>query len=186
MSCSTLALHRVTAYLPLAQRDAWESLGNRFSGENAKFNFGDLWTLALVVAAAVGFILLLRWLQLRQEARRLSDDPRHLFDDLCLAHRLSRRDRHLLRQLAAAYHLETPSLLFVRPDLFDSACQMAGLEQHVASAARLRRELFRGLPEQPPAEVAVPEAPRATASTAVPGVAPSGSVAPVGLPAQQE
>ncbi len=136
--------------LPFAQRDAWESLGNRFSGEHAKLNLQDLWSLAGVVMAGIALVWLLRWLYQRQQARQLSCDPRHLFADLCRAHRVSHSDRRRLEHLANHHQLGVSAELFVRPDLFDPPC-LPEDEYDIRSVAAfegLRRKLFAGLEEE--------------------------------------
>jgi hypothetical protein len=131
--------------LPLAQRDAWESLGNRFSGEHAKLNLSDLWSLGGVLIAAVALIFLLRWVYHRQQARRFSCEPRHLFDDLCRTHRLRRGERKRLRMLAEHHDLASQAILFVRPDLFDAPQLPDDQPATLVECERLQRKLFAGL-----------------------------------------
>lgn len=148
-------------YLPLAQREAWESLGNRFSGDHANLNAQDLWSLAGVVMAGIALVWMLRWLYRLQQARHLSCNPRHLFADLCRAHRISRGDRRRLQSLADYHQLASSMLLFVRPDLFDPA----GLpddeadEQSTAAYERLRQKLFSGIEDAKRAPKVEPAAP---------------------------
>lgn len=130
----------------LAQRDAWESLGSRFSGKHAEFTMSDLWSLAAVVAAGVALVWLLHWLYRRQQRRRLSCEPRHLFADLCRAHRLNKADRKRLIALAEQHDLASPAHLFVRRDLFDfgHSPHDAPTRSHLL---RLEARLFAGLEE---------------------------------------
>lgn len=147
--------------IPLAQRDAWESLGNRFSGDHAEFNWGDLVALAGVILAIGALVWLLRWLYGMQQARRLSNEPRHLFADLCKAHRLDRRDRKRLELLSQQLDLATPATLFVRPDLFDQRGLLAHAidEQETIAYARLSDKLFAGLDALQPALAPTPAEP---------------------------
>ncbi len=128
----------------LAQREAWESLGNRFSGEHARLSASDLWSLGGLVLVGMVFVLLLRWLYNLQQARRLSCQPRHLFADLCRAHRLGRRDRKLLRALAEHHDVAAAAMLFVRPDLFDDE-NLPDDEKSADDYGRLKAKLFAGL-----------------------------------------
>lgn len=133
--------------LPLAQRDAWENLGNRFSGDHAQFQWTDLLALASIILAGVALVWLLRWLYNLQQARQLSSDPRHMFADLCKAHRLGRLDRKQLELLSQQLELTMPATLFVRPDLFDPQELMSrGLDdQQAAQYAQLSQKLFAGV-----------------------------------------
>lgn len=162
--------------LPLAQRDAWESLGNRFSGDHAKFNVQDLWGLLAVLLAGVALVWLLRWLYRRQQGRRLSCEPRHLFADLCAAHRLRRCDRKLLERLGEYHDPGVPAIVFVRPDLFDADCLPDADEKTVQALQRLKAKLFAGLesdgaaapPSPAPPQSASPVVAAPIASTEVP------------------
>lgn len=131
--------------LPLANREAWQSLGNRFSGDNAKFSTGDLWALLGILLVAAALVWLLNWLYRRQQARRLSNEPRHLFIDLCRVHRLSRRDCRLLQQLSEEADLPLAAMVFVRPDLFDPQALSTDNEKELAAYERLAAKLFAGL-----------------------------------------
>ena len=141
----------------LAQREAWESLGNHFSGEHAQLNLNDLWALGGVILAGAALVGLLRWLYGWQQARRLSCEPRHLFIDLCCAHRLRRCERKRLRELADHHDLLQPAVLFVRPDLYHVASLPDDDELTAECYRRLKNKLFAGLTEddvEPLADIA--------------------------------
>ncbi|WP_442481300.1 hypothetical protein [Aeoliella sp. SH292] len=142
-----------TSIALLAQRDLWEAMGSHFSGDNAKFNAQD-WSLLLgVVLLLAGFFTVLNWVYRWQQARKLSNEPRHLFDDLCRAHRLGRKDRKRLRVLAESHVLESPSTLFLRPDLFEGRNLPFEEEREVAAYEQLAGRLFEGLDAlKPPKE----------------------------------
>lgn len=130
----------------LAQREAWESLGSRFSGKHAQFTVEDLWSLGAVVLAGVALVWLLHWIYRRQQARRLSCEPRHLFADLCRAHRLSKSDRKWLMALAEQHDLASPADVFVRRDLFDLGHSPDDAPPR-SLLLRLEAKLFAGLEE---------------------------------------
>lgn len=138
----------------LAQRDAWESLGSRFSGKHAQFTLADLWSLAAVVLAGVALVWLLHWVYRRQQARRLSCEPRHLFADLCRAHRLGKADRKRLIALAERHNLASPAVLFVRRDLFATSHSLDDDSPTRSQLQRLEAKLFAGLAEAKPSESA--------------------------------
>jgi len=144
--------------LPLAQRETWERLGDRFSGRNAEVQWADLFSVGAVVCGAILFFFLLRWLHGLQEARRKSNDPRHLFNDLCSAHQVGYADRHRLYLLASAYDLASPGVLFVRPDYFRSGQLPEELFEDAEPLEELAKRLFAGLKEpanlseEPPAK----------------------------------
>src|SRR5690606_10924283 len=123
----------------------WEALGSRFSGDEAKFNTQDLWTLLGVVLLLAGFFSVLHWFYRWQQTRKESNEPRHLFDDLCRAHRLSRRDRKRLRLLAESHVLESPSTLFLRPDLFEVHSLPLEDDREARAYSALAEKLFEGL-----------------------------------------
>lgn len=154
--------------LPLANREAWESLGNRFSGDHAKFNMGDLWALLGILAATAALVWLLNWLYRRQQARRLSNDPHHLFIDLCRVHRLSRRDCRLLLQLSEELDLPMAAMVFVRPDLFDPMNLPTDNEKEQAAYERLADKLFAGLETLAPLSMPTVPAPPSSESTSQP------------------
>lgn len=143
----------LTSMALLAQRDLWEAMGSHFSGDKAKFNAQD-WSLLLgIVLLLAGFFTVLNWVYRWQQARKLSNEPRHLFDDLCRAHRLGRKDRKRLRVLAESHVLESPSALFLRPDLFEVTNLPVEEEGEIAAYEKLASRLFEGIDAlKPPKE----------------------------------
>jgi hypothetical protein len=146
-------MNQFASFALLAQRDLWEAMGSHFSGDKAKFNAQD-WSLLLgLVLLLAGFFAALNWLYRWQQARKLSNEPRHLFDDLCRAHRLGRKDRKRLRLLAESHVLESPSTLFLRPDLFEVRNLPVDEDREVAAYQQLAEKLFEGLDAlKPPKE----------------------------------
>ncbi|MCO6047239.1 hypothetical protein NG895_25345 [Aeoliella sp. ICT_H6.2] len=169
-------------WIPLANREAWQSLGDRFSGDHAKFNLGDLWALLGILLATLALVWLLNWLYRRQQARRMSNEPHHLFIDMCRAHRLSRRERNLLLQLRDELDLPMAATLFVRPDLLATENLPTDNEKDLAVYERLSTKLFAGLEAlQPRQTTAAMPAVSSTATQLV--VAPTTAV--VSVPVQQ-
>ena len=68
---------------------AWSDLGSRFSGRHAEIHWGDIATLVGVIVGGLGFVAVLYVMQRRQQQRAISNEPVHLFQDLCQAHDLS-------------------------------------------------------------------------------------------------
>lgn len=136
-----------TQLLPLAQREVWSRLGDRFSGKNAQFSASDWAMLIGVVLLAVAFIWGLRWIQQLQAGRRTSNQPRHLFDDLCAAHRLTRRERRLLRRMAVEAGFEVSAQLFLSPECFEDRDLAAECGIDSATLLELQHKLFAGLEE---------------------------------------
>lgn len=102
----------------LAQRDKWERLGDRFSGEAAEFNLQELLVLLVAALAAGALIWLLRAAARWQEGRSRQPNPRRLFNDLSRAHRLTRWERRALRELGESLGVRQPAEVFLRPDAF--------------------------------------------------------------------
>ena len=132
---------------PLGQREVWEHLGDRFSGKNAQIQTSELWALAAIGVGAALLIWLLVGLQRLRDRRLKSNHPQHLFQDLCAAHRLRYGDRHRLHLLAFAHQLESPAVVFVRPDLFQKSLLPKELQSEAAEYGRLAKKLFAGLEE---------------------------------------
>lgn len=122
----------------VAQRHNWERMGDKFSGDNARFQFSDIGWMLVFVAGA---LLLLWWLSVvtkRFEGYTSRPSPNRLFSDLCRAHKLNRSQRSLLRRLAESAGVEHPVSLFVHADKFDSAL----LPDDTSAIAELRARLF--------------------------------------------
>ena len=129
--------------LPLAQRDTWESLGNRFSGEHARFNPADLIWLAVIAAVAVVGLWWLAALSKRIEGRSSRPQPWRLFRELCARHSLTRDERSLLKKIAERTGLDQPAVLFVREDLFkDDHINGDHLADEQQALGELRQKLF--------------------------------------------
>lgn len=100
----------------LAQRHAWESLGNRFSGDALRWRASDTLSVVLLVVGIGAGIWLLSRLGKWQEHLNRNDRPRSPFGELTRAHGLNRRERSLCREVATELELGEPAELFVRPD----------------------------------------------------------------------
>ncbi len=99
------------AFMLVAQADF-------FGGNSQKATGNVLWYLvgALVALTIATICTGLRW-ALRQRAKK---SPIGIFQELCAAHGLNRREQRLLRRLAGHYRLAHPAVLFVDPSLWES------------------------------------------------------------------
>lgn len=129
----------------LAQRANWERMGDRFSGEAAELQTGELLTLLAVMIGAGVLIWLLRFAARWQEGRSRRPNPRRLFSDLCRAHRLNRWERKLLREMGEGLGLRQPAEVFVRPDAFRATPLPPEAESKPAAFKQLQRKLFAEL-----------------------------------------
>lgn len=100
--------------LLLAQRSAWENLGNRFSGESLKWQREDTIGVLALLLVFVGGMWLLHWLSRWQTERGKRHSPARLFKELTAAHRLNYRQRRLCREVAKGLNLANSSEVFVQ------------------------------------------------------------------------
>jgi hypothetical protein len=99
--------------------------------------------LAVLAIVAASWFVVFLWDRYRRELLRAANDPRTLFQELCRAHRLSRRERRLLWQAAAYHRLEQPALVFAIPHFVS---QLADSTQpHADTYAGLAVRLFGSL-----------------------------------------
>lgn len=126
---------------------AWSDLGNRFSGRHAELHWADIATMLGVVVGGLGFVAVLYVLQLRQQRRAISNEPVHLFQDLCAVHDLGWKERRLLMKLAQGLDLNIPAILFVSPHLFDPEQLPPELSTHEMTLQRIADKIFAGLEE---------------------------------------
>lgn len=94
-----------------------------------------LLAIALIVAAAVAFVV---WRQLR-DRREMTNS---LFDGLCGAHELTRRERRLLDRLARCQRLAEPARLFLEPERWDPNHLPGELAAEAETLALLKTRLF--------------------------------------------
>ncbi len=117
-------------------------LGGGFRGDRAKLSAFEIVALCLAaIAVAAAFWSLSRWVR-RREGRGSFHNPKQLFHKLVLAHRLGARERRLLVQAARYAAVPLPACLFLRPDLFDAACQHTELASRADELLALKRKLF--------------------------------------------
>lgn len=128
--------------LLLAQKDVWKSLGNRFSEENATVSSGDIVSIVAACAGAAMLIWLLARLAKWQEEAAKKPNPQKLFSDLARLHKLTKHQQTLVQQLAEANSLPQPSIVFVRPDLFDAALRVDLPDSAAEQLEALRDRLF--------------------------------------------
>lgn len=79
------------------------------------------------------------------DGQSITNSRRALFNELCRAHRLSRRDWWLLTRLARHHGLSDPTLIFLEPSWLDSARRLAAWQRHAPRLHDLQRTLFAGL-----------------------------------------
>jgi len=77
---------------------------------------------------------------IRRFLRQQQHSPRRLFQELCRAHRLLRRDVQLLGLLARKHALEQPARLFLEPSFLISAGNKS--DPRAAQFQVLRRLIF--------------------------------------------
>lgn len=125
------------------------SLWQRFrENPNAALSLTELGIVGSVIAAIVlAWWLAAMWKQHRQ--RRQYESPQGLFNQLCQAHHLSRRERRTLRTLVAAQRLEQPAQVFVRPELFWPPHIPPKLAQQQRQLVQLHARIFSGEKEAP-------------------------------------
>lgn len=128
--------------LPLAQIDKWREMGRDFQSDHSKLAPQLIAASLLVLALVVVFLWLLTRLMNRQEGRRLFNDPKQLFRNLCRAHMLGRVDRRLLLQIGRIQQLGQPASLFLEPDRFDAALQLPAFDGQEQAIKALRDRLF--------------------------------------------
>lgn len=105
----------------LADREHWERLGDKFSGDNLQWQTSDLLGLAALGVAFFLLLLLLRWAGRLQAFAQKRGARKRLYRDLCAAHGLGWRHKKLMHKAQQELRLESPDELFVRPELFADA-----------------------------------------------------------------
>lgn len=111
----------------------------RSSGASLQGSDFSWWLGAFAVAGIVAW-----WgaTTLRGRDRRQNlYQPRKLFDELCKLHRLQRNEIVLLHTLAKERRLDTPGLLFVHPEYFQTTSDRDE-EGYAEALADLRGRLF--------------------------------------------
>ncbi len=96
-------------------------------------------SMLLVAAIGLTWYLIRRYLERSQPGYA---DPQELFNELCLAHRLSWQETSLLTRLADEHHLADPGRLFLEPERFELAGLGAELRDQSGPLAALRDKLF--------------------------------------------
>src|SRR5262249_46353347 len=102
----------------------------------------DLIVTLIVVFGLIAAAGWVGWQRLQQYRGRGIHHPRQLFVSLCRAHGLDRSQQRLLYDLAQARQLPHPSIVFLQPELFDSAKLGPYFEPHRAALQILRQQLF--------------------------------------------
>ena len=77
--------------------------------------------LIIGILGTIGFVIARYWSQHRANL----ECPERLFDELCRRHRIGSKLRAQLERIAIAAKLNQPASIFVCPDLFDRAAEVA-------------------------------------------------------------
>lgn len=141
---------------------AWIDVANTFTHDlvicrgfvAAAGNLTSAWAyfvllLVPIVAASCGYALYGQYVGTYTKL----NSPAALFNELAQAHRISQKHQRLLHQIAEASQLEEPTLLFVIPDVFDSAVQHCEAKRLLTgkqrkAIAQLRRQIFETAAER--------------------------------------
>jgi len=77
----------------------------------------------LVLLVALGTVLLILFIKRVIQENFVDQEGRYVFNELCRAHGLSRKERRLLLAYAQNLGLKNRAAVFVRPSLFEDASQ---------------------------------------------------------------
>lgn len=116
----------------------WERFRN---DPNTALNVSELSVVSgLVAAIGLTWWLYVQWKRYRE--RRQYHSPLGLFQELCDAHRLSRRQRTVLKSLMLAQRLDQPASMFLRPELFWPPHVPAALAGRQRELVQLHGQIF--------------------------------------------
>jgi hypothetical protein len=131
-------LHPGMALIASSVRPIW----GRFDHKRPEFDSSDWWLLVSIAALLVAMAVIAYRSSRRRNEEFTHDSPRHLFRELCRAHRLPLASRRLLKRLAAAHGVSDPAILFVNSTHFDAASLPASLQPSANQVKMLRNQLF--------------------------------------------
>lgn len=125
----------------LSTRD--EDFYRRFSDSFGQSeNSGIFWILLLVV---LGVVLLMLFLRRALQENFVDREGRRVFNELCRAHGLSRKERRLLLGYAQNLGLKNRAAVFVRPSLFDQAAGRTEKDRGIARKLNLNLDAVGAL-----------------------------------------
>ena len=106
-----------------------------------------LWTMGIVAGVGLlvagGYWLYLVWLKRRDW--QASQDPWHLFRQLCTAHQLNKSQVRLLKRLAKQDSLESPIPLFLEPERLRKIAKGTSARREQTKIQDLAKVLFGAL-----------------------------------------
>ncbi|MFO0885244.1 MAG: hypothetical protein U0894_13820 [Pirellulales bacterium] len=106
-----------------------------------------LWTMGIVVGVGLlvagGYWLYLVWLKRRDW--QASQDPWHLFRQLCTAHQLNKSQVRLLKRLAKQDSLASPIPLFLEPERLRKIAKGTSAKREQTKIQDLAKVLFGAL-----------------------------------------
>jgi hypothetical protein len=132
--------------------DTERSYLERFSESFGHTQGGESFLVILLVV--LGVVLMLLFIRRLIQENLIDREGKRVFNDLCRAHALTRKERRLLLAYARTLALRNRAALFVRPSLFEDpaarAEQMKGIAKKLnldpdaigALDAGLRKKLF--------------------------------------------
>lgn len=103
---------------------------------------GTFWIILLV---ALGVLLTVMFIKRVVRENFIDREGRHVFNELCRAHDLSRKERLLLRGYAQNLGLRNRAVVFVRPSLFDEAARRTAGEEGIAGKLNLNLDALDAL-----------------------------------------
>jgi len=125
-----------------AQVSRWERLGDGLHRGRGRMDLLELLPVAIVLAVVVTAIVGIVAYRKHNDMGQKCDDPKKLFRELSLAHKLDRRSQKLLWRLADAFQLAQPAEVFLQPALFQADQLPKQLRPEKASLQVLYERLF--------------------------------------------
>jgi len=112
-----------------------------FSENFGSSEIGDaFWYILLLI---LGFLLLLFTLRRFFHHFFVDREGHHLFNELCAAHKLGKKERRFLHGFAEALNLKNKCLLFVQPKLYDKELTDLLKERWLLSSLNWGPQAFR-------------------------------------------
>jgi hypothetical protein len=102
---------------------------------------GGAWRFYLLLGGLIifslSFTIIYRWIE---PIRRRRAEALEVFYELCNVNGIDRKESKILRRFAKSINLKDPSILFVRPSLFEKASE--NFQRPMLDLDLLRRKLF--------------------------------------------
>jgi hypothetical protein len=119
------------------------SWSERFSKSFGENQGGDAFLIALLVI--LGLVLLLLFIRRVVQEIFVDREGRRVFNELCRAHKLTRKERRLIAAYAQNFSLRNRAAVFVRPSLFRDSAQRAEGVKGIARKLNLNVEALGAL-----------------------------------------